>query len=118
MQKSLNGIIIKVRDVGLCSNFYKNMLELGNPIIDSNFWVEFKCPNGMPLVLELAKEEDILHQNSNICWFHTIDNVQNFIKKLLNYGIYAEEVIEYKLNEKIYKFKDPEGNVFAVTEFK
>ncbi|MBR4884181.1 MAG: hypothetical protein IKZ33_02570, partial [Lentisphaeria bacterium] len=38
------GIIIKVRNLERCRNFYRDVLRLGNPVTDSNFRCEFSLP--------------------------------------------------------------------------
>ena len=53
-ERSLYGIVVKVENLDLCRVFYRDILELGPPISDSNFWVEFRLQKDVSLVLELV----------------------------------------------------------------
>ena len=46
MKNSLFGVIIKVNDLDLCRKFYRDVLNLGDPVLDSSFWVEFQTDDG------------------------------------------------------------------------
>ena len=46
MSKKQNfyGCLVRVSDINRVRSFYRDTLELGDPIIDSNFWLEFHLP--------------------------------------------------------------------------
>ena len=45
MKKTCYGVILKVKNLPLCKGFYKNILSLGDPAIDSSFMCEFHIEN-------------------------------------------------------------------------
>ena len=50
--KALYGCVLKVRNLSQLKIFYRNTLGLGEPVVDSNFWVEFSLPGNGILALE------------------------------------------------------------------
>ena len=52
MKNSSFGVIIKVNNIDLCRNFYRNVLLLGDPVTDSSFCVEFQISDNFFLMLE------------------------------------------------------------------
>ncbi|RMD74411.1 MAG: hypothetical protein D6820_16730 [Lentisphaerae bacterium] len=46
------GCLIRVRDINRARAFYRDALELGDPIVDSNFWLEFKIAPDAVLAIE------------------------------------------------------------------
>ena len=113
----MNGIIIKVKNIDIARDFYRDVLDLGNPIVDSNFWIEFKLGNFV-LALELFEKYEEQEKDSNISFFYEIENLNIFKKKLTCNGHSDFFVEEEKLGITILKCKDPEGNIFAVKERK
>ncbi|NQZ59453.1 MAG: VOC family protein [Lentisphaeraceae bacterium] len=43
------GIIISVADLDRARAFYRDVLGLGAPVVDSNHWIEFQMENGLIL---------------------------------------------------------------------
>ncbi len=113
----MNGIIIKVKNIDVARDFYRDVLDLGNPIVDSNFWIEFKLGNFV-LALELFEKYESQDNVSNILFFYEVESINIFKKKLARNGHADFFIEEEKLGITILKCKDPEGNIFAVRERK
>ncbi len=114
MKKNINGVVIKVQNIDLLRNFYKNVLELGHPIIDSNIWTEFHISDGLSIILDASKYASDVE--GNITWFYTVKSVDGALARLKQYG-YSPQVMEAEeLGIKVYFFQDPEGNPFALRE--
>ncbi len=111
----MNGIIIKVKDMEESRDFYRNVLDLGNPVVDSNFWIEFKLGN-FSLVLELFSKYESREQFSNVLFFYEVEKLSVFEKRLKQTGYGGFSLEQNKLGIKLLKCKDPDGNVFAVRE--
>ena len=45
-------IVIKVNDLNNCRFFYRELLELGEPVVDSTYAVSFELMPGFRLILE------------------------------------------------------------------
>lgn len=111
------GIIIKVRNLERCRNFYRDVLRLGNPVTDSNFRSEFTLGDGMRLVLCKAREEEQLPEGVRSAIWIVPDDPEFQMDLLASYGCLpgADELNLLYPNVKCYH--DPEGNpVYIVTE--
>ena len=115
MDNPLYGIALKVRNLELTRSFYRDVLELGAPVIDSNFWVEFKLGEGVPLILEKALEDEVIPDSSGrISWIFKTDEIEPVVARLKLFGYDPKcEAIE-RIGLKVYEFRDPEGNPFLV----
>ena len=47
-----SGVLIRVANLDQQRIFYRELLMLGNPLVDSAFWVEFAAPDGTRIILE------------------------------------------------------------------
>jgi len=114
MKNSLFGVIIKVNNIDLCRNFYRNVLNLGNPVIDSSFVVEFQINNDFFLMLEKTDARFLEHESSATSWSYRVDNIEELL--------YRSRLHGYKLNmekrshegEILYRCQDPEKNIFYI----
>lgn len=112
MKKSRFGIIIKVKNLDLCRYFYQAIIGLGDPVIDSSFWVEFKAGDDCSLILEQYSGPKAEIQN--ISWKVMISDLALLKERLIDYG--SEEPLEIKEfnGETLMGLKDPEDNYFYV----
>ena len=111
------GIIIKVRNLERCRNFYRDVLRLGNPVTDSNFRCEFSLGSGMRLVLCKAREEEQLAETTRSAVWLVPEDPAFQLDLLASYGCLpgADELNLLYPNVKCYR--DPENNpVYIVTE--
>jgi len=118
-QNSLYGVIVKVENLNVCRSFYRDILNLGAPIMDSNFWVEFKINGSSSLILEQAVTgEKLPAGRGRISWLCTVEKMEETLNRLEKngYELLAEE--EERLGVKIYKLCDPEGNPLSICEDK
>ena len=113
IQSSIYGVTIKVENLTVCRTFYRDILRLGAPVMDSNFWVEFKMKNGVSLMLAEAEQgEKLSAGRGRIAWMCEIKDFDDTIALLKEKGhepISQEEEIE---NKRVIPFCDPEGNPF------
>ena len=58
MENSLFGVVIQVSNLDLCRAFYRDVLGLGAPVMDSSFWVEFRLDSQSSLFLEKSEVLD------------------------------------------------------------
>lgn len=114
---SLHAVIIKIENLNLCRSFYRDVLNLGTPVMDSNFWVEFKINDHASLILEqLQPGGKLPPTHGRISWMCEVDNLAEYIKHLDDNG-HAPSIDETEcLGKRIAKFMDPEGNPFTICE--
>ena len=91
MEKSLFGIVIQVTNLDLCRAFYRDVLGLGSPVMDSTFWVEFRLETGGSLFLEKSEVLSATEKGGRISWILRIDNPEELKSVLASYG-YAVEI--------------------------
>lgn len=112
-ERSLYGIVVKVENLDLCRVFYRDILELGPPISDSNFWVEFRLQQDVSLVLELvAKGEKLPVGRGRIAWLYQVPDLDRLTAKLKEHGCEALQEEQERLGHRVLMFADPEGNPF------
>lgn len=115
MENNLHSIVIKVKNIELCRAFYRDVLELGAPAMDSNFWVEFKLSDSVSLLLEKIGDMDLPKDSLNrVSWILKTESTEFIIEKLRQYGYNPLAEQEYRVGFKMTKFNDPEGNAFYV----
>lgn len=119
MKKTCYGMILKVRNLPLCRAYYKNILALGDPVIDSSFLCEFHIEKDFSLILEKAEWEFMPQKaESRSSWILRTEDLATFLHRLDQYGYKVETKDADKFGIRLLKCKDPEGNVFFVTENK
>lgn len=113
MNNNLFGVIIKVENLELCRSFYRDILELGNPVVDSNFWIEFRIGENSTVALEKKEEDEkIPVTKGRISWLLFSEDADRMLQKLKKYGIEPEYETEDKLGFRVFRLADPEGNPF------
>lgn len=116
-QNSLYGVIIKVENLNACRSFYRDVLDLGAPVMDSNFWVEFKINGSSSLILEEAiPGEKVPIGRGRISWACLVNDLEDIVKRLENNGFEPLKEEEERIGMKILKYCDPEGNPFILCQ--
>ena len=107
-----SGVLIRVNDLNTQRIFYREILMLGNPVVDSAFWVEFCAPDGSRIILEKSEAAYLVHDVSATTLVLATPHLEAVRKELLshNYPLTAEEKLHP--GEAFYRGQDPEGNVF------
>ena len=112
MTNSACEIVIRVRDLDVCRIFYRDVLQLGDPISDSGFTATFALNNGTMLTLEKSDALFLEHASNATLWRFGVADFQKFREHLENCG--------YELTEDpcggSWRGSDPEGNMFLVRD--
>lgn len=118
-QNSLYGVIIKVENLNACRSFYRDVLDLGAPVMDSNFWVEFKINGSSSLILEeVATGEKVPVGRGRISWVCSVNDLEEVVARLEKNGFKPLKEEEERLGIRILKYCDPEGNPFTICQKK
>jgi predicted enzyme related to lactoylglutathione lyase len=113
-QNNLYGVIVKVENLNACRAFYRDILNLGAPVLDSNFWVEFKISKSSSLILEkAAKGEKLPAGRGRISWMCVVDNLEETEQRLRENG-YEPISEEKRLEIRVVNYCDPESNPFSL----
>ncbi len=114
MEKSLFGIVIQVTNLDLCRAFYRDVLGLGSPVMDSTFWVEFRLETGGSLFLEKSEVLSATEKGGRISWILRTDNPEELKSVLASYGYAGRKLSADQVGFPVYRFHDPEGNPFFI----
>ncbi len=106
MEKIRIGILIKVRDLDGCRWFYREVLQLGEPVIDSTFAVEFFGPPRVRLEKSAAAYLD--PATSPLTLTLDADELGPLLRRLDDAGIDTEEVL--RPGGRFLRCLDPDGN--------
>ena len=108
------GVIIKVTDLDLCRTFYRDVLNLGTPCIDSSFLVQFQLTEGFSVTLLKTQAPFLEHASSAMFWCFACADTEKLSEKLSNSGYPALlEATEFGSAEYL-RGRDPENNIFYV----
>ncbi|MDD5728000.1 MAG: hypothetical protein PHV59_05480 [Victivallales bacterium] len=114
MKNSLFGVIIKVNDLDLCRNFYRDVLDLGDPVLDSNFWVEFQTESGFSLMLEKTAASFLEHESAATSFTCRVKSIAAVCKRFQLHGYRLDIDKRTHEGEILYRCQDPENNVFYI----
>jgi len=117
----LYGLVLRVADLGLCRRFYVDVVGLGPPVVDSNFWVEFQLPYS-PVVMALARDPTLKTLDngaghsapSRTSLGLLTDDLEAFERRMSDHGVEAAGCLRLPSGERALVFRDPENNTFMV----
>lgn len=114
MKNSLFGVIIKVNNIDLCRNFYRNVLKLSSPVIDSSFCVEFQVSDNFFLMLEKTDARFLEHESSATSWSYKVADIKEveYLARLHGYKLHMDK--RSHEGEILYRCQDPEKNIFYI----
>lgn len=113
MKDNLCGVVVEVENLAAARAFYRDILQLGDPVMDSNFWVEFRLPGNFSLFLKKIYAGNRPRRNgSSVSWLYRVRNMNEILSRLEHYGYGDICEKSEELGESVYTFKDPEGNYF------
>jgi len=112
---TLMGVVVKVENLDVARAFYRDVLDLGAPVMDSNFWVEFKIGDSASLVLEQARPgEKLVPTKGRVAWICETNDLDEIVARLLEMGHEPVTGETDKIGFKVLKYQDPEGNPFYI----
>ena len=109
--KGINVVSIAVTDLNKGRDFYRDILELGEPVIDlpDAGWIEFKFPAQTGHV-SLTNAEDGWHPNNSITIVIDVDDCYEACKALRTKGVKCDDPIGIPNMVTYFNFYDPFGN--------
>ena len=106
-------LVLQVSDLAAERAFYRDTVGLGEPVMNSNVWVEFKLDNGASFCLEQAAPNKAPlppHSRTEFLFFVERYHALDFP------GASAEGVPCDQTGIRAVQYPDPEGNLFRVTD--
>ena len=111
--------VLTVADIAAERAFYRDVVGLGEPVMNSNVWVEFRLDGGSSFCLEQAapnKEPMPPHGRTEFLFF--VDSLDEFEKRYRaqDFRGASEGVPCGHVGIHAVQYPDPEGNLFRVTD--
>ena len=112
-------LVLSVADIATERAFYRDVVGLGEPVMNSNVWVEFKLDGGASFCLEQAAPNTPLpppHGRTEFLFF--VDSLDEFEKRYRTQDFKgaADGVPCEHTGIHAVQYPDPEGNLFRVTD--
>jgi len=111
------GAVVRVADMARCRSFYSEVVGLGKPVVNSNFWVEFELvPGGMVLALQQSSGTSRSQAVANVAWCLAVPDLAAFRERLTELGCGPTNSTVLPSGVSISTYLDPEYNPFIVLE--
>ena len=110
MKKDFVEIVVRVNDLDSCRIFYREMLQLGDPILDSGFIASFNISGAAMLTLEKTDAPFLVHAGTATTWRFCVADLDG-LRERMHYGGYE---LKPDPSGDFWRGTDPEGNVFLV----
>jgi len=111
--------VLSVADIAAERAFYRDVVGLGEPVMNSNVWVEFRLDGGSSFCLEQASPNKAPmppHGRTEFLFF--VDSLDAFEKRYRSQDFKgaSEGVPCGHTGIHAVQYPDPEGNLFRVTD--
>ena len=112
MKNNASSVIIKVKDIDICRSFYRNILKMGDPVVDSNFRVEFIMGNSAVLLL-LQDSLHELKESDDTPSIEIKESITQLCARLDELECNYEFVSHAEKD--VYRMRDPENRLIMFT---
>ena len=110
MKKDFVEIVVRVNDLDSCRIFYREVLQLGDPSLDSGFIASFRIAGTAMLTLEKTDAPFLAHAGAATTWRFGVADL-DALRERMEYGGYE---LKKDPSGDFWRGTDPEGNVFLV----
>ncbi len=114
MKSRIYAVVIRTNNIENLRNFYRDALDLGPPVVDSNHWVEFKLGDAANLVLE-AIDPDApdaeAEPGSRVDWALRVDDLDAEKERLAGAKLEPAGEESDRFGKRVLKYLDPDGNL-------
>jgi hypothetical protein len=114
---NLFGIVIRTTDMQRSRFFFRNVLMLGEPELDSNFWLRFALPGGGHLFVEASPAPPVMLEGyRRMPWVYQPKNPKKVLASLEKAGHDTEAKVLEQGGMILHRVADPDDNIFFVAE--
>lgn len=111
--------VLAVSDLSAERAFYRDVVGLGDPVLNSNVWVEFALDDGSSFCLEKATgDKAALPPVGRTGFLFFVESLDDFDKRYREHGFDGESagIPCDQTGFHARQYPDPEGNLFRVTD--
>lgn len=110
------GLVIKVNNLDSCRLFYRKLLNLGEPVIDSTYLVVFQLTENVSFSLEQTRAQYLEHASNAAALRFRVDDLAVFRTRMEEAGYECNFEEATRASGPCCRGLDPEGNPFYVSE--
>ncbi len=107
------GVLLQVKELNKVRAFYRDVLNLDDPTLDSNYYVEFVVPGGGLLVLQQCEYAEC-ETLGDTAWLLFTDDPEPIVERLKTKGVCPVQPPRAIPGRKCVTYSDPEGNLFTL----
>ena len=110
--------VLSVADIAVERAFYRDVVGLGEPVMNSNVWVEFRIGGCSFCLEQAAPNKPSLPPHGRTEFLFFVDSLDAFEKRYRSQkGTDAPEGVPCgQVGIHAVQYPDPEGNLFRVTD--
>ena len=111
--KRINVVFLYVRDLASVRKFYEAAFDLGKPVVDAKWWVEYAVGDGSHLALHQLDAKHAAHAGLGagaVKFSFEVDDIQVYTTKLKKLGATFRFEPRTEFGFWLAEFEDVEGN--------
>ena len=115
----INVVFLYAEDLSKLRKFYESAFDIGEPVIDAKWWVEYAMGDGSHLALHQADAQHFegANRKKNTVKFSVdVPEIQKFTEKLKALGAKFHYEPRQEYGFQLAEFEDPEGNCVRLYE--
>lgn len=113
----INVVFMYVLNMEKSRQFYEAAFDLGVPVVDAKWWVEYAVGDGSHLALHKIDENHGKNANLGsgaVRFSFDVDNIQEYTEKLKKLGTVFRSEPRLEYGFWLAEFEDPEGNAIRL----
>lgn len=110
--------LVRVSDLDSCRIFYRDVVGLGAPVMDSGCWVEFRSGGAVVCLEKCEWGEKVPPASGRVALMLTVASMEAFSKRMMEAGYPEGADSADRFGYRVKCCSDPEGNLLYVTERK
>jgi predicted enzyme related to lactoylglutathione lyase len=113
----INVVYLYVQDLAKQRKFYEQAFDLGKPVIDAKWWVEYAAGDGSHFALQQgdpARFEGVQRAKNTIKFSFDVTDIHKMTERLKKLGARFHYEPRQEYGFWLAEFEDPEGNVLRL----
>jgi predicted enzyme related to lactoylglutathione lyase len=117
--KRINVVFLYVLDIEGLRKFYEAAFDLGQPVVDAKWWVEYEIGDGSHLALHRFDPNHGAHASVGpgaVRFSVEVEDIQHYVERLKKLGAAFHYEPRKEYGFWLAEFDDPEGNAVRLLE--